>query len=220
MSRLHLLTIALLAIPVFTSAASYFQYDDKASCQAGEYGVTLNDFGVVCDTLGCKVGESMMIYGNVTTEKSFPNVFYVQVNICNFWGLLCTADVFAESRDVCYFANMQNDESSSCSTSGSYAFEADVAIPEYWLIDYMIPGYSFNIYLDLDNGDVNCHAQFYSGGKKGSSSGYSAAGLGFLSVGVFGYALVARRKRKAKLNLLDEETMVNGVITDYEGMIA
>ena len=150
----------------------------------------------------------------VTTTLSIPNDVNVKIQICKFWGSLCTPVLADKDINICNLVtggqgDGEADDQYYCAPAGSYQFEEEFAIPETAIsnTNFAVNGVSFRIYVQINN-EFTCHAQFTTI----KSDSYASMGVSMLVAvalimsGFTAFEFRRRRRRTvAQVDLKEEE---------------
>ena len=151
----------------------------------------------------------------VTTTLPIPGEVNIKIQICKFWGSLCTPYLVDQDVDICGLFDGDNnggegDDDVYCASAGTYDYQTDFILPESSLsnTNFAVNGVSFRIYV-LVNEEFTCHAQFTTVKSDASSTTTAVSLLGFVAVilSVFSVNEVGKRRRRtlAQVDLRAEE---------------
>ncbi|CAB9498204.1 expressed unknown protein [Seminavis robusta] len=165
-TRHSLLTVLFLTslFPQVTNADSTmgFLYDNVAECSSSV--VTMDSLAFDCDTsTGCTTHDEITITGQFTTTLPIPDEVNLKIQLCKFWGSMCTPILLDQDIDICNLFTSSNesggDDEYYCASAGSYPFQETFSLPDWSLDNYAVNGFGFRIYVTA-NDEFNCHAQF------------------------------------------------------------
>jgi len=195
-----------------------FKYDDVAECSSSV--VHMDDLSFECSSGedGCTFGDRVTVTGQFTTTLPIPNEVNVKIQICKFWGSLCTPYLVDTDLNICNFigdgqASGEADDEYYCAAAGTYDYQTDFTLPEAAIANtnFAVNGVSFRIYL-LVNNELTCNAQFTTI----KSESYASTEFSVLGAAAFfmsGYSAYEIRKRKlrtaAQVDLKAEEERQN-----------
>jgi len=137
----------------------------------------------------------------VTTILNIPSEVNIKVQICKFWGYVCTSYLVNRNTDICdYFDNNDNNnnnddnDSTYCAAPGTYDYQTSFVLPEASLSNFAVNGVSFRIYVSI-NDEFTCHAQFttikyYEYTASSSSRSTSSNNNNTMSVSILGVVMI------------------------------
>ena len=129
----------------------------------------------------------------------------MKIQICKFWGSLCTPYLVDQDLNICNFigdgqASGEADDEYYCAAAGTYEYQTDFSLPEAALANtnFAVDGVGFRIYV-LINNELTCNAQFTTiKSESYASTEFSLLGAAaFVLWGLSAYEIRKRRLRTA-----------------------
>ena len=151
---------------------------------------------------------------SVTSTIAIPGEVNVKIQICKFWGNLCTSYLLDQDVDICRFIENNNDDDGDddvyCASAGIHDFQTSLTLSETSLsnTNFAVNGVTFRLYV-LVNNDFTCHAQFTTVKLESSGNTMAVSIVGFVGImlSIFVVHEVGKRRRRtvARADLLAEE---------------